>query len=96
MGAWGKVAPIAARGEEQAGRAGWGKLMVRSGGMEEGWAVDLAISKLEERSGSGGGEGGGVGGWMEKGWRLNQRHVLKIQLKSLSGLAGRMGVGGVL
>lgn len=88
MGAWGSAAPIAARGEEEedeaeAGGAGWVKLMVRStgDGMEEDWAVDLAVSKLEEgRQGWGGQEGGEVeerGGrveageerefWMEKG-----------------------------
>lgn len=71
MGAWGSAAPIAARGEEEdeaeAGGAGWVKLMVRStgDGMEEDWAVDLAVSKLEEgrggrkRLGGGGGKGGG-------------------------------------
>lgn len=59
------AAPIAARGEEEdeeAGGAGWVKLMVRStgDGMEEDWAVDLAVSKLEEgRDGWGGREGGG-------------------------------------
>lgn len=43
------------------------KLIVRSGGMEEGWTVDLAISKLEV----------GVGvGWRRVGG-LNQRHVRK-------------------
>lgn len=89
MGAWGSAAPIAARGveeedEAEAGGAGWVKLMVRStgDGMEEDWAVDLAVSKLEEGRDGGrwreeGGrrvEGGkGRGGvrdrevWMEKG-----------------------------
>lgn len=81
MGAWGSAAPIAARGEEEedeAGGAGWVKLMVRSTGdsMEEDWAVDLAVSKLEEgrdggnelggevegREGRGGTKGGGRGG----------------------------------
>lgn len=49
---------MAARGEEEeAGGAGWVKLMVRStgDGVEEDWAVDLAVSKLV-----GGGKGGGV------------------------------------
>lgn len=52
MGAWGSAAPIAARGEgedeDEAEGAGWVKLMVRStgDGMEEDWAVDLAVSKL--------------------------------------------------
>lgn len=70
MGAWGSAAPIAARGEveeeeAEAGGAGWVKLMVRStgGGMEEDWAVDLAVSKLEEGEGPGGWGGGG------RGWR---------------------------
>lgn len=74
MGAWGSAAPIAARGEEEedeaeAGGAGWVKLMVRStgDGMEEDWAVDLAVSKLEEGRDGGvegreGTEGGGRGG----------------------------------
>lgn len=68
MGAWGSAAPIAARGEEEedeaeAGGAGWVKLMVRStgDGMEEDWAVDLAVSKLEE------GRDGGAG--RERRWR---------------------------
>lgn len=70
MGAWGSAAPIAARGEEEedeaeTGGAGWVKLMVRStgDGMEEDWAVDLAVSKLEEGKGWGqGGREGGRGG----------------------------------
>ena len=70
MGAWGSAAPIAARGEEEEGEAGGGgaggvKLMVRStgDGMEEDWAVDLAVSKLEEGKGWGqGGREGGRGG----------------------------------
>lgn len=48
------MAPIAAKGEEEedeaeAGGLGWVKLMVRStgDGMEEDWAVDFAVSKLE-------------------------------------------------
>lgn len=49
MGAWGRP-PIAARAaaEDEAGEAGWVKLMFRSTGvdMEEDWAVDLAVSKL--------------------------------------------------
>lgn len=72
MGAWGSTAPIAARGEEEEDEAGgvdWVKLMVRStgDGMEEDWAVDLAVSKLEEGVGRWrrGRTGGGV--WMEKG-----------------------------
>lgn len=78
MGAWGSAAPIAARGEEEedeaeAGGAGWVKLMVRStgGGMEEDWAVDLAVSKLEEgRQVWGGQEGGEV---EERGGRVEER-----------------------
>lgn len=75
MGAWGSVAPIAARGEEEedeaeAGGVGWVKLMVRSTGDGMEWAVDLAVSKLEEGGGvgesdgkgGGGAEGGGRGG----------------------------------
>lgn len=69
MGAWGNAAPIAARGEEEedeaeAGGAGWVKLMVRStgDGMEEDWAVDLAVSKLEEGRDGGNGLGGEVEG----------------------------------
>lgn len=69
MGAWGSAAPIAARGEEEedeaeAGGAGWVKLMVRStgDGMEEDWAVDLAVSKLEEGRDEGGREGEEVEG----------------------------------
>lgn len=67
MGAWGRAAPIAARGEEEEDEAGegWVKLMVRStgDGMEEDWAVDLAVSKLEEGKDGGGGEGrGGLDG----------------------------------
>lgn len=66
MVAWGIAAPIAARGEEEedeAGGAGWVKLMVRStgDGMEEDWAVDLAVSKLEEV--------GGEVGRRERRWR---------------------------
>lgn len=78
MGAWGSAAPMAARGEEEedeaeAGGAGWVKLMVRStgDGMEEDWAVDLAVSKLEEVEGGGrrveAGEDRGWGGSF--GWR---------------------------
>lgn len=75
MGAWGSAAPIAARGEEEedeaeAGGEGWVKLMVRStgDGMEQDWAVDLAVSKLEE--GRNGGEGGREGG---RGWERRWR-----------------------
>lgn len=90
MGAWGSAAPIAARGEEEedeaeAGGAGWVKLMVRStgDGMEEDWAVDLAVSKLEEgRDGEQGGrkggrEGGRGGGGKGRGggWREGRRRV---------------------
>lgn len=73
MGAWGSAAPIAARGEEEeedeAGGAGWVKLMVRStgDGMEEDWAVDLAVSKLEEGRDGGGRGGGGKGRRVEAG-----------------------------
>lgn len=76
MGAWDSGAPIAARGEEEedeaeTGGAGWVKLMVRStgDGMEEDWAVDLAVSKLEEGKGRGreGGTGGGGKGRRVKG-----------------------------
>lgn len=70
---------MAARGEEEeeAGGAGWVKLMVRStgDGVEEDWAVDLAVSKLV-----GGGRGSRVeagegrgGVWMEKGEKV--KHV---------------------
>lgn len=86
MGAWGSAAPIAARGEEEedeaeTGGAGWVKLMVRStgDGMEEDWAVDLAVSKLEE--GRDGGRKGGrkrLGEEVEGrdgGWRDGRRGV---------------------
>lgn len=71
------------------------KLMVRSTGddMEEDWAVDLAVSKLEE--GGGGGEGREDEGWREDrgqeggvgfGWRrvrgLNKRHVKIKKIKN--------------
>lgn len=66
MGAWGSAAPIAARGEEEEdeAEAGGVKLMVRStgDGMEEDWAVDLAVSKLEEGRDGGGRVGTGGGG----------------------------------
>lgn len=86
MGAWGSAAPIAARGEEEedeaeAGGAGWVKLMVRStgDGMEEDWAVDLAVSKLEEGRGGQGREGevrrGGGGKGRDGGWREGRRGV---------------------
>lgn len=67
-----------------AGGAGGVKLMVRAGGMEEGWTVDLAISKLEV----------GVGvGWRRVGG-LNQRHVRSEEETCWDG--GGQGQGGGL